>query len=319
MGYGEYSHAAHVALTRSRARSSPARGPSRAHPLLQPHGVVRESRDSDEHPDSLGVVFALDVTGSMGSVPHTLATRTLPDFMRVLLDAGVRDPQLCFMGIGHAGHDRAPLQVGQFESSEALIDLWLDRIWIEGGGVGDHEAYELAMYFAAHKIVLDSVERRGRRGFLFLVGDVAPNPAASHTQIRRLLGDELSGDVPIRALIESLQRTFEPFFLMAPSAPRRIARAWRDLLGDRVVSLQHADDTAHVAAGLIALLEGSVSSIGGYVDRLEAAGLRRRQRARIAQALLPFAASIERDGAPIGDRRGTDLPRGDRPSGLDRG
>ena len=166
MGYGEYSHAAHGALTQARPTSQPVFAQSRIHPSMNPLGALRESRDSDDHPDSLGVVFALDVSGSMGDIPRHLAEHTLPGFMATLLDAGVRDPQLCFMAVGHGQHDRAPLQVGQFESTAALIDQWLTRLWLEGGGVGDHEAYELAMYFAARKMQLDCVARRGRRGFL---------------------------------------------------------------------------------------------------------------------------------------------------------
>ncbi len=318
MGYGEYSHAAHVALTAARPVAAPVFGQRGCHPLMQPHGVTREARDSPEHPDSLPVLFALDVTGSMGEIPRTLATKTLPDFMRVLLDAGVSDPQLCFAAVGHAGQDRAPLQVGQFESSASLIDQWLTRLWLEGGGVGGHESYELAMYFAAHRVRLDRVEQRGRRGFLFLTGDTAPNPAVSRREVARILGDTLPADLPIRALIRDLQRAFEPFFLLAPGVARGVERAWRDLLGDRVVAMQHVEDTAHVAAGLIALLEGSVASLGGYVQRLSAAGLPRRRAARIAHALVPFAASIDRDGAPRPPLSGVDLPRGDPPSGLSR-
>jgi hypothetical protein len=318
MGYGEYSHAAHVALTSTRPASEPLFAQRGCHPLMQPHEAVRESRDSTDHPDSLGVVFALDVTGSMGEIPRQLATRTLPDFMRVLLDAGVRDPALCFMAVGHAGQDAAPLQVGQFESSERLIDLWLTRMWLEGGGAGGHEAYELAMYFAARRMQLDSVHKRGRRGFLFLTGDVAPNPAVSRVQVQRLIGDVLAADLPIRQMVEELQRTFEPFFLIAPGAARGSERAWRDLLGDRVIALNEAEDAAYVAAGLVALLEGSASSLGALVDRLETTGLPRKHRARIAQALVPFAASIGRDGAPKVGVRQVELPRGDPPSGLVR-
>jgi len=318
MGYGEYSHAAHVALTTARAPRARVFAQPRCHPLMDPRDVARESRDSDDHPDSLGVVFALDVTGSMGDIPRKLASQTLPDFMGALLDAGVRDPQICFVAVGHAGQDNAPLQVGQFESSEVLIDQWLTRLYLEGGGVGGHEAYELAMYFAARKIALDSVDKRGRRGLLFLTGDVAPNPAVSRIEVERVIGDALDADVPIRDMIDELQRTFEPFFLIAPGAPRTIERAWRDLLGDRVVRLEHADDTAHVASGLVALLEGAVPSLGALVGRLGAAGVPRKQAARIARALVPFAASIGRDDAPPPPSRDFDLPRGDPPSGLQR-
>jgi hypothetical protein len=318
VGYGEYSQAAHVALTAARPAATPVFSDRGPHALLDPRGAIREARDSEDHPESLGVLFALDVTGSMGEIPRRLAERTLPHFMGILLDAGVRHPAVCFAAVGHAGQDRAPLQIGQFESSAALIDLWLTRLWLEGGGAGGGEAYELAMYFAARKIRLDSLEKRGRRGFLFLTGDTGPNPAVSRLECARLLGDAPDADVPIRDVIDELQRTFEPFFLLAPGTPARAERAWRDLLGDRVVRLEHADDAAYVAAGLVALLEGAAGSLGALVGRLEAVGLQRPERARIARALVPFAASIERDGAPRVGGRDVSLPRGDRRSGLDR-
>ena len=72
----------------------------------------RESRDSDAHLESLAVVFAFDVTGSMGAVPEALARRELPQFMKTLLDIRVTNPQVLFVGIGDAISDKASLQVG---------------------------------------------------------------------------------------------------------------------------------------------------------------------------------------------------------------
>jgi hypothetical protein len=39
--------------------------PKKVHATLDPKGVVRESRDSDAHPESLAIAIALDITGSM--------------------------------------------------------------------------------------------------------------------------------------------------------------------------------------------------------------------------------------------------------------
>jgi hypothetical protein len=83
MGYGNYSHAAHTALIADRAAKPGAEVFTQrsTHPLMNPRGLkMRESRDSADHPNSLGVVFALDVTGSMGDIPQILATRELPNF-----------------------------------------------------------------------------------------------------------------------------------------------------------------------------------------------------------------------------------------------
>ena len=62
MGFGNYSHDAHRAITNQ--RSGLAREQifkqTRCHPLMDPHGVrVRESRDGPAHPKSIGVVFTL--------------------------------------------------------------------------------------------------------------------------------------------------------------------------------------------------------------------------------------------------------------------
>lgn len=318
MGYGAYSHAAHVAITRGRTDAPAKLHVDRSHPSMRPDGV-RECRDSPDHPEALAIAFCLDVTGSMGEIPRILASSTLPDFMGVLLDVGVRDPQLCFLAAGHAGQDAAPLQVGQFESTAALIDQWLTRIWIEGGGVGRHESYELAMYFAAHRMRLDCVEQRGRRGYLFLTADVPPNPAVSHLEVARVLGVPLEADIPIRVLIEALQRQFEPFVLLAPAAAPATERAWRELCGDRVVRLGDVEDAAHVAAGLVALLEVEAATLPRTLDRLVAQGMPRNRVARIASALTGFAAGIGRDGAPKVWSRFTDLPRGLAKSGMERG
>lgn len=321
MGYGAYSHDAHVAMAASRQGQTDIEvfRQSRCHELMNPLGVkFRESRDSESHQNSLGVIFALDVSGSMGEIPKRLATDTLPAFMQALLDAGVADPQVLFMAVGCAVSDAAPLQVGQFESTERLMDQWLTSMYLEGGGGGGNESYELAMYFAARHTEMDCVKKRSRRGYMFITGDEPPNPHVSRAQVERLIGDKLDDDLPIQKAIEELQRTFEPFYLI-PDAHRaaRVERNWRDLLGDRVVVMQSPDDTSYVAAGLVSLLEGAVPGLDGLVARLAKAGLPSVRCKAIARALTPFAASLGKDGVPS-PRLGTrHLPDGGS-SGHDR-
>jgi hypothetical protein len=301
VGYGQYSHDAHVAMTNARSASGREVFTNRTcHPHMDPKGVrLRESRDSETHPTSIGIVFALDVSGSMGEIPKLLASATLPAFMKALLDAGVADPQVLFMAVGYAGGDRAPLQVGQFESTESLMDQWLTNMWLEGGGGGGNESYELAMYFAARHTAMDCVEKRGRRGYFFVTGDEPPNPVVSRTQVDAIIGDELADDVPIGRVVDELQRTFEPFYLIPDQARgANVGRAWRDVLGSRVIVMDSPDDTSAVAAGAVALLEGAAPSLDALVDRLERAGFDRPRLRSMAKALAPFAATIDRDGLP---------------------
>lgn len=139
MGYGNYSFDAHAALTAGRVHQARTEvfKQTQCHALMNPKGLkVRECRDSVDHPDSLGIAFALDVTGSMGDIPHLLAKQELPSFMKLLTACGVVDPQLMFMAIGDATSDHAALQIGQFESTAELMDQWLTWSYLEGGGGG---------------------------------------------------------------------------------------------------------------------------------------------------------------------------------------
>ena len=322
MGYGAYSHAAHVAMTHKRSNTSRQEifSQSACHPHMNPHGMgFRDSRDSEAHPNSVGIIFALDVSGSMGNIPARLASDTLPAFMKAMLDAGVADPQVLFMGIGNAVGDRAPLQVGQFESTASLMDQWLTSMYLEGGGGGGNESYELAFYVAARHTRMDCVQKRGRRGYLFITGDEPPNPVVSARQVNDLVGDAIKKDIPFFEIIEETQRTFEPFYLIPdPSRARNIKRAWRDLLGDRVIVMDSPDDTSYVSAGLVSLIEGSVADLGALVQRLVDSGVDGKRASSVARALTPFAASIGKDGAADVGRNGTDLPRGSGSSGYDR-
>ena len=101
---------------------------------MNPNGIVlRESRDSAEHPTSLAIVLSLDLTGSMGAVPATLIKDGLPHIMDSIIKAGTEHPQLLFVGVGDHECDNSPLQVGQFESSDELLDKWLTDIYLERG------------------------------------------------------------------------------------------------------------------------------------------------------------------------------------------
>ena len=303
MGYGGYSFEAHRAIAAARV-DVPVQEVFRqrdVHPLMRPHGIkVRESRDSAGHPRSLAITMALDVTGSMGEIPALLAKEELPGLVQALIDHGVADPQVLFMAIGDAFHDRAPLQVGQFESTGELMDQWLTWTWLEGGG-GEpgHESYELALYFAARHLEMDCFRLRNHRGYLFLTGDEQPYPQLSRMVVRSVLGDEIDDDLPLAVVVEEAQRSLEPFFLIPDlERRRRCERAWRDALGDRVVCMESARDTTACIAGIVAMNEGAVADVDALARRMEARGVERERIGAVVRALLPWAASIGRDASP---------------------
>jgi len=299
MGHGNYSFSAHAALVADRASASRTEvfQQRSCHPLMNPKGIkMRESRDNADHPNSLGIVFALDVTGSMGDIPQQLATKELPTFMRLLMACGVADPQIQFMAIGDAVSDHAPLQVGQFESTAELMDQWLTWSYIEGGGGGSgEESYELAFYMAAQHTDLDCWAKRRKKGYLFVTGDELPYPAVSHHQIEALVGDRLDQDLPIEEVIAAASETFHLFFLIPDLHRRQRCEArWRELLGDHVICMEDPQDACAVAASIVALTEGALPKLDALPGVLSGEGINGGRVSAIVRALRPYAALLDK-------------------------
>ena len=84
---------------------------------------VRECRDSDNHPRTVPIILALDVTGSMGSIPKQLIADGLPTLMSSIIQGGCVDAALLFLAIGDHEYDRYPVQFSQFESGDAELDM----------------------------------------------------------------------------------------------------------------------------------------------------------------------------------------------------
>lgn len=119
---------------------------SRLHPDMDiKKKPIRESRDSEEHPESFPIIIALDETGSMGMVPEQLIKESFPDIIKLIMDAGIDNPQVCFCGVGDGQncYEDSAIQCGEFESSDELMEKWLKNIHLEGMGAGNGgEDYE---------------------------------------------------------------------------------------------------------------------------------------------------------------------------------
>jgi hypothetical protein len=315
MGYGNYSHEAHQIISQARDNlpTQQVFKQTSCHAMMNPKGVrVRESRDSADHPSSLGIVFALDVTGSMGEIPELLARQELPKFMKILADCKVDDPQLLFMAVGDATSDTAPLQVGQFESTAELMDRWLTWSFLEGRGGGqNHESYELALYFLAEHTDMDCWVKRKKRGYLFMTGDELPYPVASKHQIEALIGDRVDDDIPVAAVVAAVQESFRPFFLIPdPKRRAQCERTWRDLLGDHVIAMESPRDTCFVAAGIVAISERVVSDLDGVARVVADAGAPHDRVGAVVRALTPYAATLGADGVPPHRTEAAAVPTG---------
>jgi hypothetical protein len=259
MGYGGYS-----TVTRSLRSSSLGYDTKTAGEIfsarninnaMSPHGIeVRESRDSDEHPNSVPLVLALDVTGSMGPIPHFLVKEGLPKMMEKIINAGVPDPQVLFLGIGDHACDSAPLQVGQFESSDALLDHWLTKLYLEGGGGGNNgESYLLAWFFASKYVKADHIEKRHKKGIIITIGDEPTLGKLPAKAQKKLMGDKGKyEDLTAAHLLKDAQKKFECFHLhlLQGSAGMRkdVKEGWTKLMGDNVLFIQNKESVAQLIA-----------------------------------------------------------------------
>jgi len=232
---------------------------------LDPKGVkIRESRDSVDNPKSTPLIVALDVTGSMGIIADNIAREGLGTLFKGILDRKpISDPHVMFMGIGDANFDRAPLQVSQFEADNRVVEQ-LTQLYLEHGGGGNHfESYNLAWYFAAFHTVHDSIEKRGKRGYLFTVGDEeAPHPLTK-TQIEQFIGDTPQTQMSAQELLSVTHRSYDVFHVVikqgdyAKRALDTVTSSWQALLGQRVILLDDYTKLAETIVSAIEVAEGA--------------------------------------------------------------
>lgn len=209
-------------------------------PELDPKGVVRECLDSEEHPNTIPVILALDVTGSMGTAAKTCAAK-LDDIMTSLYGE-VKDVEFMMMGIGDLAFDNAPIQVSQFESDIRILDQTA-KIWFEGGGgTNEWESYTAAWWFGINRCELDCW-KRDRKGIIITMGDELLNPSLPYNKISRKLFASGTGlqepDIDTKRMYELASKKFDIYHigildsdaLNYKRGEDRIDKSWRDVLG----------------------------------------------------------------------------------------
>lgn len=165
---------------------------------LNPKNVVRECCDSKEHPNTVPVILALDVTGSMGQAAVEISKK-LNNIMTKLYEQ-VEDIEFMVMGIGDLSYDRFPIQASQFESDIRIAEQ-LEKVYFEfGGGGNSYESYTAAWYFGARHTKLDCWNR-GKKGIIITIGDERLNPylprTAYYCGLSNATGDSLQADVEL--------------------------------------------------------------------------------------------------------------------------
>ena len=181
---------------------------------LDPKNVIRECCDNEEHPNTIPVILALDVTGSMGQAAVEVAKKL--NVIMTKLYEKVTDVEFLIMGIGDLAYDSVPIQASQFESDIRIAEQ-LDKIYFEfGGGGNGFESYTAAWYFGARHTKLDCW-KRGKKGIIITIGDECLNPYlpinGRKSGLGVATGDNLEADIETKSLYNETIKKFDIYHL----------------------------------------------------------------------------------------------------------
>lgn len=224
--------------------------------------AARESRDSDYNPQSTPIILAADVTGSMGMVAHELMRNGLVTLTSEIYDRRpVTDPHIMVAAIGDAFTDTAPLQATQFEADISLASQ-IRGLWLEGGGGGnDGESYSTAHLLAALKTSTDAFDKRGRKGYLFTIGDEPIHDGLTARQIAEIFGTESARGMTARQCLSLAQKQYEVFHIViregyAAMNMSQVLDSWEPLLPGRTYVLEDYRRLAELVVSIIEINEG---------------------------------------------------------------
>lgn len=227
--------------------------------VLNPKNVTRLCCDSDEHPNTLPVILALDVTGSMGDASVRVAQK-LNEIMTALYeDDTIHDIEFCVMGIGDLSYDDAPIQMSQFESDIRIAEQ-LDQIYFEAGGGGNHyESYSAAWYMGVNHCDLDCW-KRGQKGIIITLGDELPNPYLPRAELYSTVGDNVQGDINSKKLLEEAKEKFDIFHIAVNDNSTsysyyneryNIDKEWKNFIGEENYYVETLNSLANAIINII--------------------------------------------------------------------
>jgi len=228
-------------------------------PVFDPMNVIRESRDSEDHPNSTPIILGLDVTGSMSRILEVMAEKIGLVMGEIYKRNPVSDPQILFAAIGDAMCDQVPLQVTQFESDIRIAEQLTSIFFERGGGGNGFESYPLAWHFAANHTRCDNFEKRGKKGYLFTFGDDGFPNLLTKRELRSIFGDFTADDIPVAEVLAQVNRKYEIWhFCMEQGGSYRESDLvqWQTLLGERAVRVKDYQTIPELIVSILEIQNG---------------------------------------------------------------
>lgn len=249
----------------------------------KPFGKL-ESRDSTDHPNSVPVFVSFDVTGS--NIDRAVdAQKKLPNLME-LLHKYLPDPQVAvaanddFNSVG-----KESIQISDFESDNR-VDEHIRSIRLVGIGVGNNgESYDLMLFAAARLIVTDSMEKRAKKGYLFIYADEPIFTKVQAIEVKSTFGITIERDIPIAEIVEEVQRSWNVFMLYPIGGYLDAREQYVKLFGkDSVIDVQHPNLICELIASIVGLHEEATTPASLVTD-LVAVGVNDRDAKSLSLVL----------------------------------
>lgn len=218
----------------------------------------RESKDSNDSPNSTPVIIGFDVTGSMDYLANHIATKSLNDtILEILESQTISNPHI--MCAAFTRKDM-PLQITQFEADIRVVEQLLD---FSIGGYNSSAADNLLWYFAAKHTKIDSLEKRGKKGILIGIGDeksLYKDNALKSSDLKVAFNEVGAGKHKFSDVMRMADKKYELFhivigedFRFNPKSNRESYREWCDALPGRVARI-HADNIGYLNTLIVSII-----------------------------------------------------------------
>jgi hypothetical protein len=233
---------------------------------------LRESVDSVDNPNSTPVCIFTDATGSMGMLAQAVVTKFDVVGEELRDRKPVPDVHVMTGVIGDAYTDSAPFQATQFEADIRIVEQ-TQKLWLSGcsGGGNGGESYALAWLFAAMQTATDSFDKRGKKGYLFTVGDEPVHGVPGSTghsagvtvdQAKSILGLDIERDLSAEECLQMALRRWNCYHIVIESSSHHlpgIHSSFGKIMPDRLIFLegQNIDMLPEIIVSTIQVNEGS--------------------------------------------------------------
>lgn len=224
---------------------------------------VRESVASDVNPHPTPIILAMDATGSMQDISLSVIKNIGTLMSEIYTRQPVSDPHILAMFFDDVRvTSDGVLQATQFEADKIIIDQLGELFFTGNGGGNGFESYNLPLHFALTRCVCDAF-KDGRKGFIFTIGDDGPPPPLTTADVRTVYGpDEPEIEPTAYAdLLAQAEENWHVFHILPMEGNRqndsRVINAWRQVLGERAITLSDVNKLAEVLVATMQVIAGA--------------------------------------------------------------